>query len=49
MSIASNGQRVAVGTLFELVNHIAVVGIAVVSYPILKQLSECIAIGYVAA
>lgn len=49
LSIASNGQRVAVGTLLELVNHIAVVGIAVVSYPILKQFSERIAIGYVAA
>lgn len=49
VSIAANGQRVGVGTLLELVNHIAVVGIAVVSYPILKQLSERIAIGYVAA
>ena len=49
VSIVSNGQSVAVGTLLELVNHISVVGIAVVSYPILKQLSERIAIGYVAA
>lgn len=49
LSISSNEQRVAVGTLLELVNHIAVVGIAVVSYPILKQFSERVAIGYVAA
>jgi hypothetical protein len=48
ISISSNEQRVAVGTLLELVNHIAVVGIAVVSYPILKQFSERVAIGYVA-
>lgn len=48
-SVATNGQLIAVGTLLELTNHIAVVGIAVVSYPILKQFSERIAIGYVAA
>lgn len=49
VSVASNGQRIAIGALLELVNHIAVVGIAVVSYPILKQFSERVAIGYVAA
>ena len=48
-SIAANNQRVALGSLFELLNHIAVVAIAVVSYPILKQFSQRIAIGYVAA
>jgi hypothetical protein len=49
VSVATSGQRIAVGTLLELTNHIAVVGIAVVSYPILKQFSERVAIGYVAA
>jgi hypothetical protein len=32
-----------------LVNHIAVVGIAVVIYPVLKPFSERLAVGYVAA
>ena len=40
---------VAIGVLLELVNHIAVVGIAVVIYPILKRFSERLAVGYVVA
>ena len=49
VSIFTNGQRVAAGTLLELINHIAVVAIAVVSYPIMKRFGERFAIGYVAA
>jgi hypothetical protein len=40
---------VATGALLEIVNHIAVVGIAVVIYPVLKPFSERLALGYVAA
>ncbi len=47
--VSSNGLRVAAGTLLELINHIAVVGIAVVIYPILRRFSERLAVGYVAA
>lgn len=41
--------RVRVGILLELINHIAVVGIAVVIYPVLKRFNERLAIGYVVA
>lgn len=47
--VSANRLRVAAAILLELINHIAVVGIAVVSYPILKQYSERLAVGYVAA
>ncbi len=42
-------NRVATGALFELINHIAVVGIAVAIYPVLRRFSERLALGYVAA
>jgi hypothetical protein len=42
-------DRVATGAFFELINHIAVVGIAVAIYPVLKRFSERLALGYVAA
>ena len=48
-SVAANGRRVGAGTLLELINHIAVVGIAVVIFPILRRFSTRIAVGYVAA
>lgn len=44
-----SATRVHLGMLLELVNHISVVGIAVVIYPVLKRFSERLAIGYVAA
>jgi hypothetical protein len=47
--VSSSGLRVAIGTLLELTNHIAVVGIAVVLYPVLRRFSERFAVGYVAA
>ena len=46
---ALSKARVAGGVFLELVNHIAVVGIAVVIYPVLKPFSERLALGYVAA
>ena len=42
-----NRTRVAAGILLELINHIAVVGIAVVIYPVLKPFSQRLALGYV--
>lgn len=48
-SISGSGLRVAAGTLLELINHIAVVAIAVVIFPILRRFSLRIAVGYVAA
>jgi hypothetical protein len=48
-NVAQNQGRVGAGLLLELVNHIAVVGIAVVIYPILKSAGERLALGYVAA
>ena len=47
--VSRSGARVAAGVLLELVNHISVVGIAVVIYPILKPFSQRLALGYVAA
>jgi len=43
-----NRNKAVVGTLLEFVNSIAVVGIAVMLFPILKKHSEPIALGYVA-
>jgi hypothetical protein len=48
-SVAQNQSRVGAGVLLELVNHISVVGIAVVIYPVLKSFSERLALGYIAA
>jgi hypothetical protein len=48
-SVAQSRSRVGLGVLLELVNHVAVVGIAVVIYPVLKTFSERLALGYVAA
>lgn len=47
--VADNPVRVSAGVLLELTNHVAVVGIAVVLYPILRRDSERVAVGYVAA
>jgi hypothetical protein len=41
--------QVSVGILLELVNHVAVVSIAVLLYPVLKPFSERLALGYVVA
>lgn len=41
--------RVGVGAVLELTNHIAVVAIAVVIYPVLERVSQRLAMGYVAA
>jgi hypothetical protein len=43
-----NGTRVATGALLELVMGMAVVGIAVTIYPVLRRFGERLALGYVA-
>jgi hypothetical protein len=45
--IYQNRSQVTTGLLIELLNDAAVVGIAVVLYPLLKKQSESIALGYV--
>jgi len=47
--VSRHQARVATGAILELCNHIAVVGIAVAIYPVLKPFSERLALGYVAA
>jgi hypothetical protein len=46
-SVSENETQVIIGVLLELVNCIAVVGIAVLLFPILKRLNEALALGYV--
>jgi hypothetical protein len=48
-SVAASRSGVGAGTLLELINHISVVGIAVVLFPILRRFSKRVAVGYVAA
>lgn len=47
MSFAANTNQVSLGVLLELINAIAVIGIAIMMFPILKNFNERIAIGYV--
>ena len=49
MQASVSEARVAAGVLLEMVNNIAVVGIALLIYPVLKPFSERLALGYVAA
>ena len=45
--LSANTSTVFIGVLLEFINGIAVIGIAISLYPVLKQQSESIAIGYV--
>jgi hypothetical protein len=47
LNVYPNRIQVIVGVLFELIEVAAVVGIAVMMFPILKQYNERIALGYV--
>jgi hypothetical protein len=47
--LANRSPRVAAGVLLEIVNHVSVVAIAVVLFPVLTRFSQRLAIGYVAA
>lgn len=46
-TVSENEIKVIIGVLFEFLNCFAVVGIAVMLFPILKQHNESIALGYV--
>ncbi len=46
-NISTNTTPVLIGIFLELINGIAVVGIAVMLFPILKQYNESISLGYV--
>ncbi|MCG7533587.1 DUF4386 domain-containing protein [Pseudoalteromonas sp. OOF1S-7] len=48
MQAAQNESTLALAALLEFVNCVAVVGIAIVLYPMIKQYSERVAIGYIA-
>ena len=45
-ALSENETQVIIGVLLELVNGIAVLGIGVLMFPILKQFNESIAFGY---
>lgn len=47
LKISANKTKVVIGVLLELINGIAYIGIAVLVYPFIKQLSESMALGYV--
>jgi len=47
-TVSANETQVIIGVLLELINGIAVVGIAVTMFPIFKKHNEALALGYVA-
>ena len=47
-NVAAQETQVALGVLLELINGLAVIGIAVLMFPILKKQDEALALGYVA-
>ena len=49
VQVSLKQDRVSIAILLELINHIAVVSIAVLLYPILKPFSQRLALGYVVA
>jgi hypothetical protein len=46
MAVSANEAQVITGVLLELINGIAVLGIGVLMFPILKRHNETIALGY---
>ncbi len=48
ISVSANETQVITGVLLELINGLAVVGIAVAMFPLFKKYSEALALGYVA-
>ena len=46
---SANENQVLIGVLFQLFLTASVVAIPIVMFPILKQYSECLALGYVVA
>jgi len=47
INVYPNKSQVIIGALIELINDVAVIGIAVLLFPFLKKNSESIALGYV--
>lgn len=47
-TVSVNETSVVIGVLLELVNGLAVIGIAVAMFPIFKKYNEALALGYVA-
>ena len=47
VNVSANTTQVIIGVLFLLIDSAAVVGIAVMMFPILKKYSEALALGYV--
>jgi hypothetical protein len=47
VNVSANATQVIIGVLFLLVDSAAVVGIAVMMFPILKKYNEALALGYV--
>ena len=45
--VTANGTQVILGSLLEIINGLAYMGIAVLIYPILRQRFESLALGYV--
>ena len=48
ITVSANKTQVVIGVLLELINGIAVIGIAVMMFPLLKKYNESLALGYVA-
>lgn len=46
-TVSENETQVIVGVLLEIINCVAVIGIAVAIYPIFKKYNEALALGYV--
>lgn len=47
-AVSANATLVTIGVLLELINAAAVVGIAVMMFPLFKNFNEALALGYVA-
>jgi len=48
ITVSANETQVIIGVLLELINGVAVVGIAVMMFPLFKKHDEALALGYVA-
>jgi hypothetical protein len=46
--LSENGNQVIIGVFLELINGIAVVGIGVLMFPVLRRFNESMALGYLA-
>jgi len=49
INVSANENQVIIGALFMLIDAVAVSGIAIIMYPILKKYNEVLALGYIGA